>query len=114
MPIPAAAQTHFDRAVRNLNHVGLTQPTVEVITGAAAMAHIDVAEGVSQVIVVAADQITAAAASFETTMNSTIARAQQAEASLAKWTKVQGWASLALTLFALAQVVVAVLEFLKP
>lgn len=35
-------------------------------------------------------------------------------AAMARWTKVMGITSIALTIFALAQVVVAVLEFLKP
>jgi hypothetical protein len=82
MPIPADAQAHFDRAVRNLNQAGLNQPTVEVITGAAAMAHIDVAEGVSKVMIAAADQMTAAADSFATTMNNTVQRAYEAEQAL--------------------------------
>lgn len=113
MPIPAAAQNHFDRAARNLNQAGLNNPAIEVVTGAAAMSHVDVAEGLSHVILAAAEQVTAAADSFATTLNTTIATIQQTEQTLAKWTKIQGWAALALTFFTLAQVVVAILEYSK-
>jgi len=96
----------FDQAYNNLSPIQ-EHWTANDATLRAAMAQILMAEG----LVAAARQIEERA----TAASKAAAEASAAnDKKLADWTAAQGWLTAALTFFAAVQVIVAVLEYLKP